>query len=309
MLASLAESTLRQCNTCFRRWFAFCQDRNLNLFDVSVTHVLDFFVILFQEGQKYGSINSNKAALSLVLNAVIMNDPQVTRFMKGVYKLRTPQPRYTFTWDPAIVLDYLSAWYPNSDLSFERLSKKLTTLLALITAHRVQTLSLIKLSNIKKYNEKFVINITDQIKTSAVNRTPPTLILPYFDERPSICPARTLEHYLSVSATKRKSNCDSLLISFKKPFNNVTSQSLSRWIKVTLRESGIDTSIFCAHSTRHAATSAANRFGVSLDIIKRTAGWTGRSETFAKFYNREVIADTSDVFARSICRMASVNDV
>lgn len=309
MLASLAGSTLKQYNTCFKRWFTYCQDKNLNLFQASVANVLDFLVTLFNQGQKYGSINCAKAALSLLLNSVTMNDPQVTRFMKGVFKLRTPIPKYNFTWDPTIVLDYLSNWYPNESLSFEKLSKKLTTLLALVTAHRVQTLSLIKLSNIKKYNnEKFVINITDLIKTSNVNRSPPILILPYFNEKPSICPARTLEQYLIVSADKRKPDCNSLLISFKKPFNNVSSQSLSRWIKAILSESGIDTSVFSAHSTRHAATSAAHRLGVSIDNIKKTAGWTGRSETFAKFYNRDVAADTSDAFARSLCRMASINE-
>lgn len=307
MLASLASNTLKQYNTSFKRWFTFCQGKNLGLFEVSVTNVLDFLVTLFNQGHKYNSINCTKAALSLLINPVTINDPQITRFMKGVFKLRTPLPRYNLTWDPSIVLDYLSNWYPNESLSFDRLSKKLVTLLALVTAHRVQTLSLIKLSNIKKYNnEKLVINITDIIKTSSVNRTPPILTLPYFNDKPSICPARTLEQYLTVSVNKRKPECNSLLISYRKPFNNVCSQSLSRWIKATLGESGIDTSVFSAHSTRHAATSAANRLGVSIDLIKRTAGWTGRSETFAKFYNREVAVDTSDAFARSLCRMASM---
>ena len=33
-----------------------------------------------------------------------------------------------------------------------------------------------------------------------------------------------------------------------------------------MQESGIDTSIYSAHSTRHAATSAANCRGVTIDI-------------------------------------------
>lgn len=205
-----------------------------------------------------------------------MNDPQVTRFMNGVFKWRTPLPKYNFTWGPSIVLDYLSNWYPNESLSFVKLSRKLTTLLALVTAHWVQTLSLIKVSNIKKYNgEKIVINITDLIKTLAVNRTPPVLILSYFNERTSICP----EQYLRVSADKRKPECNSLLISFKKPFNNVSSQSLSRWIKATLSESGVDTSVFSAYSTRHASMSAAHMLGVNIDNIKKNCvlGWQIRN--------------------------------
>lgn len=89
--------------------------------------------------------------------------------IEGRLQLRTPLPRYNETWDPAVVLNYLSGWYPNDDLSLEKVSEKLVTLLALITAHRVQTLALIKINNIKKYsNEKIVIHIPDKIISSGV---------------------------------------------------------------------------------------------------------------------------------------------
>lgn len=34
------------------------------------------------------------------------------------------------------------------------------------------------------------------------------------------------------------------------------------------------------------STSAAHRQGISLELICRTVGWSDRSATFAKFYNR-----------------------
>ncbi|KAJ8909800.1 hypothetical protein NQ315_015320 [Exocentrus adspersus] len=52
-----------------------------------------------------------------------------------------------------------------------------------------------------------------------------------------------------------------------------------------LSESGIDTGQFKPHSTRHAATSAAFRKGISMDIICKAAGWS-QTSTFARFYNR-----------------------
>lgn len=55
----------------------------------------------------------------------------------------------------------------------------------------------------------------------------------------------------------------------------------SRWIKNILAKSGVDTHIYSAHSTRHAATSAASRKGLSVDLIRRSAGWSQSSETFA----------------------------
>lgn len=46
------------------------------------------------------------------------------------------------------------------------LSGKLATLLALATGHRVQTLSLVKIENIKLTKEGAEIKIPDNIKTS-----------------------------------------------------------------------------------------------------------------------------------------------
>lgn len=71
---------------------------------------------------------------------------------------------------------------------------------------------------------------------------------------------------------------------------------------MTLGDSGLNTEVFGSHSVRHASTSAANRLGVSIDTIKKTAGWSGSSSTFLRFYNREAVIDTSDSFARSLYR-------
>ncbi|XP_060804898.1 uncharacterized protein LOC132902730 [Amyelois transitella] len=46
----------------------------------------------------------------------------------------------------------------------------------------------------------------------------------------------------------------------------------ARWIKTVLSESGVDASVFKAHSTRHAATSAAGAAGVSVETIRKAAG-------------------------------------
>lgn len=84
----------------------------------------------------------------------------------------------------------------------------------------------------------------------------------------------------------RTSDMNRLFLTYKKPYKEANKQSISRWIRIMLTNSGLDTAIFSAHTTRHAATSAAARKGVLLDTIFRTAGWTRRSTTFAKFYNK-----------------------
>ncbi|KAJ8910995.1 hypothetical protein NQ315_005616 [Exocentrus adspersus] len=85
----------------------------------------------------------------------------------------------------------------------------------------------------------------------------------------------------------------SLFITFKKPYHNATSQTISRWLKTILKRSGLDTTKFTAHSTRHASTSAAARKDVPYDTIRLAAGWTKKSSAFATFYNRPVLPENS----------------
>lgn len=90
-----------------------------------------------------------------------------------------------------------------------------------------------------------------------------------------------------------------LFITTKKPFKPICSQTISHWLKKTLEKSGVDITIFIAHSTRHAATSGAFAKGVNIDIIRKTAGWSRESQMFAKAYNRPIIRDKQE-FARAI---------
>lgn len=255
-----------------------------------MSEIINFLTDCYQNGAKYGTINSHKSALNLIFPKMLDDDHNMKRFMKGIFRLRPPAPRYNMTWDPSVVLGHLSQKWPNDQLSLEMLSKKTLTLLALVTAHRVQTFSLIKIDNIKIQSSDILITIPDLIKTSRVNSLQPILKLPFFNEKPEICPARSLAEYINKTQSLRNNN-NNLFISYRKPYSKVTSQTLSNWIKGTLQSSGVDTSVFSAHSTRHSSTSSASRLGVNLDVIRKTAGWSESSRVFAKFYNRELIDD------------------
>ena len=52
-----------------------------------------------------------------------------------------------------------------------------------------------------------------------------------------------------------------------------------------MKEAGIDTSVYIAHSTRGAATSKAKAMGVPMADILNTANWNSAS-IFCRFYNR-----------------------
>lgn len=286
MLASLSDNSIKQYNVCLKRWHNFCRQNNRDIFVASIPTVIYFLTQLFHSGAQYGSLNSYRGALSLLLGSHISIDDRIKRFFKGVFRLRPPTPKYEVTWDTNIVLDSLSEWYPNETLPLERLSRKCATLLALATAHRVQTLNKILLCNIESQSSQIIIKIPDLVKTSRAGDNQPLLRIPFFTDKTNICPATTLLCYINKTASLRQD--ENLFIAFKKPYKAVTTQSVSRWIKATLKDCGVDVTIFTAHSTRHASTSKAYHKGVNVDVIRRTAGWSGNSTTFGKFYNRIV---------------------
>lgn len=307
MLASLAANTMKQYDVCIKRWFNFCTKNSIDLFDTSITFVLKFLTETYNTGSQFGTLNSYRSALCLILGPDISKDERIGRFFKGVYRLRPPVPRYDTTWDTSCVLTYLAQHFPNESLSLDNLNKKCVTLLALITAHRVQTLSKINIKNIEVGESQILIKIPDLIKTSRRGSNQPVLTLPFFTENKQICPALTLLDYINKTVSIRKH--DILFLASKKPHCPVSTQTMCRWIKTTLKESGIDISVFSAHSTRHAATSKAHKLGVNIDLIRKTAGWGETSNTFFKFYNRNIDSTRNqDALARAIISEHSSNN-
>ncbi|CAB4027193.1 Transposon Tf2-6 poly [Paramuricea clavata] len=102
-----------------------------------------------------------------------------------------------------------------------------------------------------------------------------------------LCVYRTLKCYLYRTATLRSSTSTRLLISYVKPHGAVTTNTLSRWIKQLLTLSGIDTSIFKAHSTRAASVSKVAAF-LPVDVILKHVGWSSDC-VFRKHYNKPIV--------------------
>lgn len=126
MLASLSGSTIKQYNVTLKLWWEFCMLNNVNVFKGTRSLVLSFLTQQFDKGCSYGSLNSHRSALSLFLNNNIGSDECIKRVLKGAYKLNPSRPKYTTTWDPQIVLTHISNWYPNLELSMEKITKKIS---------------------------------------------------------------------------------------------------------------------------------------------------------------------------------------
>ena len=225
--------------------------------------MLEFLAYLFNKGVTYGTLNSTRSAIALVVGDKISQDANMTRFFKGVYKLRPTKPKYNKVWDVQVVLDEFIKMNPLQKLNLSQLTEKTVTLLALVTAQRAQTISLIKINNIKATNTGYEIEIPDLIKTLRSGTAQPLLLVSNFDEDP-------LRRYLEVTEPLR-GTFQELFISTTKAYRRVCTQSISRWIRNSLHKCGVDKE-FTAHSTRHASTSAAAKKGASVAHIRKAAG-------------------------------------
>lgn len=218
----------------------------------------------------------------------------IRRFLKGLYNIKPPKPKYDFTWDPHPVLLKMAEWYPLESISLKQLTLKMVVLLSLISGQRLQTFAKININLIKQTTDNLQIFIADKLKTSGRNRLQPVLILPFFREKPELCLGSTILQYLKLTSGLRPPGVEGLILTLKKPIHAACAQTISHWVKHVLEECGIDVKMFSAYSFRHASTSAALRGGANIESIRKAAGWTDKSKMFSKFYNKPILPDSSD---------------
>ena len=88
----------------------------------------------------------------------------------------------------------------------------------------------------------------------------------------------TLRQYLTVTSPLHPEGAVKLFVAVVKPHNPVSSSSIARWLRDTLRQAGIDVGIFGAHSVRGASSSAAvAAAGITANDIMKAAGVLNQS--------------------------------
>ncbi|XP_014206022.1 uncharacterized protein LOC106637664 [Copidosoma floridanum] len=285
MMTSVADSTIKQYSTALKYWWEYCVKSRLDPYLAEEHSLLDCLTKKFLKGAAYGTLTSFRAAVSLISSHDWANSVALNRFFKGVFRSRPTAPKYAATWDVASVLKLLESWGACESLDLRKLTLKLTMLLALGSAFRVQSLVFLKLENIKFKESAVEVTIPDFTKTSRPGAHQPYARFPEFQNK-QLCIATALRRYIDKTANVR-GKCSQLQISFQPPHGAVTPNTVSRWLRLVMKEAGVEEQ-YTAHSTRHASTSAALRRGVSVNAIKSAAGWSEKSVIFNKFYNRQI---------------------
>ena len=289
------QSTNKSYDCAWTKWNSWCNRRKVNPISATVKDILTFLSDQFDNNLQYRTVNVLRSAISSIHPWIegkpVGQHPLVIRLMKGIANERPPKPRYTTTWDVAKVTTYLSALGETKTLSLKLLTKKLLMLLALVSPERASVLWELNIRYLKKQPDGVVFTLIKPRKSGdPMSRAKATF--PRFLQDTTLCPCDCLETYLKATEKFRLSeDSNKLFLSFQRPHHPVAKATVTRWLCDVLIAAGIDSTIFKAHSTRAASTSAAAKKHLPLDDILKMGDWTSPS-TFQRFYYKPIIDDT-----------------
>jgi len=206
MLQSRRKSTRDQYDVHFRKWMLFCSKRNVNPHDISVGNVIRYLTYLYNAGLGYSSINTARCALSsfnCASSTPIGSNLLVCKFMRGVFNSRPTQSRYTMVWDVKIVLNMFRQWKDNSELTLKELTLKTVTLVALITAQRVQSIHQFDLSTMLKGEQKLAFKL-ELLKQSRPSIKSPIIEIVKYPHCKKICVMDALFSYIERTEAMRE---------------------------------------------------------------------------------------------------------
>lgn len=117
MPLSLADSTMKQYTVAIKQWLVFCDKFQINPYQADENQAVRWLTDRFQAEASYGTINTCRAVLGLLLGEKVSQGATITRFLRGVFWLRPTKPRYEDTWDVTPVLENVATFFPLDSLS------------------------------------------------------------------------------------------------------------------------------------------------------------------------------------------------
>ena len=174
-------------------------------------------------------------------------------------------------WDVNLVLTHLqNSKSDNVSLSDKDLTEKLAMLLALTSAGRSSELDSfdVRFMQMIMTEGKVVFHLAKLTKGRKRGSCPLQAPLKTFHQNPSLCVVNCLKVHTDRTSDRRKVNGkqtkNQLLLGTVKPYVEVVSSTIARWLKNVMKDAGIDVSVFKGHSVRWASTSKAAAQGFSV---------------------------------------------
>ena len=138
-------------------------------------------------------------------------------------------------------------------------------LFALTSASRVRGLHILNTRFMVKTSLKYVFKFHKLHKSWRQDQKLTSLEFEAFSQDNDVCVVSTLDEYLHrTEEWRRVNNKTQLLLSYIQPHKQVVPSTISSWLKNVLKSSGINVSLFTAHSTRSATPSKESASGLSM---------------------------------------------
>lgn len=274
LLEGSRRTTRSAYQSAWNHLHSWCLEHGLDSVSADLNPVLEYLTELHAAGYSYSLLNLHRSMLSSTLEQSgtipVGQLPSVKQLLKGAFNRNPPRPRYDRTWDVSKVVDLIASWGPNESLDLSRLTRKLAMLLALATLLRTSELSSISFDSVQFTEDGATFTLGRPRKSQRSGALQSVKIKKLDD--PLVCPVHCLGTYRALTDVCRtESNNERLLIGLISPFKNVSASTVSRWIKLVLKEAGVE-AIFSAHSTRGAAASRGSGYPDRLGFEIRQLG-------------------------------------
>ena len=143
----LAPGTLKGYRGSFAKFSRYCADKGQNPKNCPPIFIASYLKYLHESGSQFSTINHARSAISKFHDGFSGTQAGclklVSMAVKAVFKLNPPLPRFTSTFDPSLVLNYLKNLPSNSELDLKRLSQKALFLLITSSISRVSSVRLL----------------------------------------------------------------------------------------------------------------------------------------------------------------------
>jgi hypothetical protein len=192
LLAAWRKNTSSAYSSAWNKWVSWCDRRKVNPLSAPLSAILEFLKDLFEEGKEYRTLNVYRSTLSTLLpetdSFTVGSHPLVSQLLKGVFHLRPPEPRYSYTWKVGTVIAFIRSLGKNENLDLKLLSFKLVVLLGLTAPDRSSDLVKRDLRFRTFLPEGVSFELPGLSKTSKVGDSPKLSFHAAFPQDKDLCP-------------------------------------------------------------------------------------------------------------------------
>ena len=150
--------------------------------------------------EKYPSVAGARSALSAFLpereGVSFGKNAIVSRTLKGIFRARPSLPKHTMVYDTNIILKYMAWLAPNDMLLLQELTKKLVTLLCILSGQRAQSIANLNLGFMHHTSDMYTFYIPEILKTTTPTFHQTPLEFDAFEEDKRLCAVDCLDEYI-----------------------------------------------------------------------------------------------------------------